>query len=188
MASTGKRYNEDFKQMIIEFYQSGKSKSELSREYGVSRTSIDNWIELYTEIDIDEDTTVTYKELLAIKKENERLQEDIMDVYLDSHKRYGAIKIHKKLSDRGWDVSIKRVQRLMKKLDIGSIVHKKFKHYPSKSDNVCGENLLERDFSTTSVNQKWVSDITYIYTIQDGWCYLASFVGLYESSKSSYLN
>ncbi|OCL27618.1 hypothetical protein U472_03445 [Orenia metallireducens] len=59
--------------MIIELYQSGKSKSELSREYGVSRTSIDSWIELYTEIDIDEDTTVTYKELLAIKKENEKL-------------------------------------------------------------------------------------------------------------------
>jgi transposase len=49
MGSTGKRYTEDFKQMIIELYQSGKSKLELSREYGVSITSIDNWIELYTD-------------------------------------------------------------------------------------------------------------------------------------------
>ncbi|PRX21108.1 transposase, partial [Orenia metallireducens] len=34
-------YTEDFKQTIVELYQSGnKSKSELAREYGVSRTSI----------------------------------------------------------------------------------------------------------------------------------------------------
>lgn len=70
-------YTEDFKQTIVELYQSGnKSKSELAREYGVSRTSINNWIELYTEIKIDEDTTVTYKELLAIKKENQRLRQE----------------------------------------------------------------------------------------------------------------
>ncbi|SNY48469.1 transposase, partial [Orenia metallireducens] len=67
----------DFKQTIVELYQSGnKSKSELAREYGVSRTSINNWIELYTEIAVDENTTVTYKELLAIKKENQRLKQE----------------------------------------------------------------------------------------------------------------
>ena len=70
-------YTEDFKQTIVELYQSGnKSKSELAREYGVSRTSINNWIELYTEIAVDENTTVTYKELLAIKKENQRLKQE----------------------------------------------------------------------------------------------------------------
>jgi transposase len=76
MGSTGKRYTEDFKQMIVELYQSGKSKSKLVSEYGVSRTSIDNWIELYTEIEVDENTSVTYKELLAIKKENQRLKQE----------------------------------------------------------------------------------------------------------------
>lgn len=97
-----------------------------------------------------------------------------MDIYQKSKKRYGAIKIHKKLSKIGWIVSIKRVQRLMRKLEIKSIVHKKFKHYPSESQDIGGQNLLKRDFSTTHINQKWVSDITYIYTNKDGWCYLAS--------------
>ncbi|WP_141677974.1 helix-turn-helix domain-containing protein [Orenia metallireducens] len=40
MGSTSKRYTEDFKQIIVELYQSGKSKSKLASEYGVSRTSI----------------------------------------------------------------------------------------------------------------------------------------------------
>ncbi|WP_374956481.1 IS3 family transposase [Orenia metallireducens] len=248
-------YTEDFKQTIVELYQSdNKSKSELAREYGVSRTSINNWIELYAEIDVDENNTITYKEFLAIKKENqrlkqeaeilkkgfnhirekiddkqldtfiddnkdnygvkslctvlgvarstyydrkarpksnrelenERLEKDIMGIYLNSKKRYGAIKIHKKLSKTGWNVSIKRVQRLMKKLDIRSIVHKKFKHYSSKSEDICGENLLKRDFSTTSINQKWVSDITYIYTVKDSWCYLASIMDLHTRKIIGY--
>jgi transposase-like protein len=42
MGLTDKIYAADFKQMIVELYQSGKSKSELANEYGVSRTSIDN--------------------------------------------------------------------------------------------------------------------------------------------------
>ena len=74
----------------------------------------------------------------------------------------------------------------MKKLDIRSIVHKKFKHYSSKSEDICGENLLKRDFSTTFINQKWVSDITYIYTVEDGWCYLASIMDLHTRKIIGY--
>nr|WP_199156726.1 DDE-type integrase/transposase/recombinase [Pedobacter sp. ASV2] len=37
--------------------------------------------------------------------------------------------------------------------------------------NSVNENLLLRDFSTTSTGEKWVSDITYIRTCE-GWLYL----------------
>ena len=33
---------------------------------------------------------------------------------------------------------------------------------------------MNRDFKTTSIHQKWCTDITYIYTQKDGWTYLAS--------------
>ena len=39
---------------------------------------------------------------------------------------------------------------------------------------------LKRDFTTTSINEKWVVDITYIQTIKDGWCYLASVLDLHS--------
>jgi len=38
---------------------------------------------------------------------------------------------------------------------------------------------LERDFTTTTINEKWVGDITYIYTLKHGWCYLASVMDLH---------
>ena len=39
------------------------------------------------------------------------------------------------------------------------------------------DNLLQRDFSAESPGQKWVSDITYIATLQ-GWCYLTCIIDL----------
>jgi len=48
------------------------------------------------------------------------------------------------------------------------------------------ENLLEQDFSTNSINEKWVSDITYIHTVKDGWCYLASVLDLHSKKVIGY--
>lgn len=41
------------------------------------------------------------------------------------------------------------------------------------------ENILNRDFSATGPNQKWVTDITYIATKQ-GWVYLSVIKDLYD--------
>ena len=39
-------------------------------------------------------------------------------------------------------------------------------------------NLLLQDFHVTAPNQKWVSDITYIWT-DEGWLYLAVLLDLF---------
>lgn len=108
------------------------------------------------------------------------LKGKILEIYKASKGRYGAPKIHKKLIDSGLKISLKRTQRLMKKLDIKSIIIKKYRPTSSKSKVEDRENILKRDFSTTTINEKWVTDITYIHTIRDGWCYLASVMDLYS--------
>lgn len=114
-------------------------------------------------------------------KENEMLKKEIMTSYLASAKRYGAPKIHKDLLAKGYRVSIKRVQKLMKTLTIHSIVRKKYRPVLStKKEGKEYPNLLKRDFSTDKVNEKWVTDITYIYTLSDGWCYLSSILDLHS--------
>jgi len=77
MSGNGKRYDEDFKKMIVELYHSGSSVSDLEREYGVSNVSIYKWIKDYSEIEIDEDTKITKKEMLEIQKENKKLKEEL---------------------------------------------------------------------------------------------------------------
>jgi transposase InsO family protein len=65
-------------------------------------------------------------------------------------------------------------------------VCRKFKPFSSKAKVEDRENILERDFSTTSINQKWVTDITYIHTMKDGWCYLASVMDLHSKKIIGY--
>ena len=40
-------------------------------------------------------------------------------------------------------------------------------------------NVLNRDFTATQPNQKWVSDTTFVSTSQ-GWLYLATVIDLYS--------
>ena len=110
--------------------------------------------------------------------ENKSLQNLILKIYKSSKGRYGAPKIHEKLKTENIFISLKRTQRLMSKLGIKSIVCKKFRPYSSKHKVESRTNIINRDFTTTSINQKWATDITYIHTVKDGWCYLASVMDL----------
>jgi len=112
-------------------------------------------------------------------QENQQVTKRIVDIYNQSKKRYGAPKIHYILQQEGYVISLKRVQRLMKKADIRSITVKKFRPTPSKEKVVERENILQRDFSTQTKTEKWVGDITYVHTRQQGWCYLASVMDLH---------
>jgi len=57
--------------------------------------------------------------------ENKKITERICPIHKESDGRYGAPKIHAQLLKEGLKVSIKRVQRLMKKAGIRSNITKK---------------------------------------------------------------
>jgi len=61
----------------------------------------------------------------------------------------------------------------MADMDVHSIAAKKFNHYSSKPIFKEKGNIINRDFETANINQKWCTDITYINTLRDGWTYLA---------------
>ena len=122
----------------------------------------------------------------AREVENEELKAAIIKIYKANKGIYGAPRIHHILTKEGFNVSIKRVQRRMTELGLCAITIKKYKPHSSKKVTEGLENVLKRDFATTSINEKWVGDITYIHTIRDGWCYLASVLDLYSKKIIGY--
>lgn len=116
------------------------------------------------------------KENKNLREQNEILKERILEVYYKNNGVYGAPKIRKEILklNLGFAVSIRRIGRIMRFLGLRSVVIKKYR--PHKTDSVYtgGKNLSNRDFTATKPNQKWVSDITYIHTVNDGWLYLAT--------------
>ena len=115
------------------------------------------------------------------KENNNELDIQIMEIYTESKRRYGSPKIQKVLANKGIKVSQKRVARRMKELGIRSIVVKKYNYAENKKvDDTKKPNLLKQDFKAIEPKQKWVGDITYIYTKEIGWTYLAIVMDLYD--------
>ena len=117
----------------------------------------------------------------SYKTANIELDKKIKEEFEKSKKRYGSPKITKVLNSQGIKVSQKRVARRMKELGLRSIIVKKFNHSGSKKvDDKNKENLLAQDFKATKPSEKWVGDITYIYTKETGWTYLAIVLDLFD--------
>ena len=115
------------------------------------------------------------------KKANEEIDKKINEEYEKSKKRYGSPKITKILNKQGIKVSQKRVARRMKLLVLRSIIVKKYNHKGNKKvDEKNKENLLEQNFKADKPSEKWVGDITYIYTKETGWTYLAIVMDLFD--------
>ncbi|SFB44305.1 HTH-like domain-containing protein [Clostridium frigidicarnis] len=114
------------------------------------------------------------------EKENEELKIAIKRTYKDNKGIYGAPRIHHILKTEEFKVSLKRIQRRMIELALCSITVKKYKSHSNKKVAEDLENVLKRNFTTNSINEKRVGDITYIHTIKDGWCYLASVLDLHS--------
>jgi len=112
--------------------------------------------------------------------ENNELSNRIKKIYEFSKRTYGSPRVTIKLLEEGLHVSRQRVARLMKKQNLKSIIRKKWVITTNSRHNYpVVENKLNRNFNVTSPGQVWVSDITYIKTLQ-GWLYLTVIIDLYD--------
>lgn len=117
---------------------------------------------------------------------NKELLKRIRSIHQESDGCYGAPKIFEVLKKEDYQGSLNRIQRIMKKAGIRSYIVKKYRPTPTQQPVEARENIIKQDFSTTTINEKWVADITYINTLRDGWCYLASVLDLHTKKIIGY--
>lgn len=115
---------------------------------------------------------------LRVEREQQILV-SIRKVYQQSNCRYGSPRITVDLREQGIAVSRPRVARLMRKHGIRSIIRSKYRVQTTDSNHghALAENYLNREFATSRLAEKWVSDLTYIKT-QEGWLYLTAVLDL----------
>ena len=96
-----------------------------------------------------------------------------------SHETYGSPRLAHELKARGIAIGRRRTARLMRE---SGLCARKRRRFVRTTDSGHGlpfaPNLLAQDFSAAAANQKWASDITYVWTRQ-GWLYLAVVIDLY---------
>ena len=104
----------------------------------------------------------------------------IREIFEHHRQRYGSPRKTAALHDEGTVCNENRVARRMQALGLQAIQAKKFKvTTDSNHAQPVAPDLIEQDFTATAPNQKWTSDITYVWTNQ-GWLYLAVVMDLYS--------
>ena len=104
----------------------------------------------------------------------------IIASHAKSRGTYGAPRILADLREAGEVINRKRVARLMTELGIaGASGRKRIRTTDSNHDNPVTENVLDRDFTATAPNQRWVTDITGIET-DEGILYLSAIEDLFS--------
>lgn len=113
-------------------------------------------------------------------RSNAALDKRICEIFAGHRQRYGAPRIAEALHDEGLTCSENRIARRMHILGLKAIQAKKFKvTTDSHHSKPAAPDLLEQDFCAAAPNQKWTSDITYVWT-DEGWLYLAVVMDLYS--------
>ena len=111
---------------------------------------------------------------------NRQLDIHIQAIFIEHKGRYGSPRITEELIDRSIPCSENRVVARMKALKLRAKAKRKYKMTTDSNHNKpIAPNLLERNFFASKPNEKWTSDITYVWT-QEGWLYLAVIMDLYS--------
>lgn len=112
-------------------------------------------------------------------------REQVTRIFHENRGRYGYRRITMELHNRGHIINHKTVQKLMREEKLVCRVRmKKYRSYKGEVGKVA-PNLLERDFSTTAPNQKWVTDVTE-FSLFGQKLYLSPILDLYSQDIVSY--
>ena len=74
--SAKNRYDETFKQTLVELYHNGKTQTSLIKEYGVSQSALTKWIKQYSTIKTDAGEILTAKQVKELQKRMAQLEEE----------------------------------------------------------------------------------------------------------------
>jgi len=116
----------------------------------------------------------------ARAREDRGLAVEVAAIHTESRRCYGSPRIHAELRARGQRTSRKRVARLMRRCGLAGRRRRPFRRTTDSTHGLPpAPNLLQRQFTATTPNRRWVTDITFIGT-GEGWLFLAAILDLFS--------
>jgi len=116
----------------------------------------------------------------AHRLKDERLALEIAAIYQEHRGRYGSPRVQVVLRDRGYRSGRKRVARLMREQSLRARPRRRYRTTTDSRHRLpVSANLLARRFTANAPNLAWVTDITYLWTLE-GWLYLAVMLDLFS--------
>lgn len=114
------------------------------------------------------------------QQRRKQLDEAVKSTFETRKGRSGSPRLVRDLADAGRPYDRKTVAESMRRQGLRAKAAKKFKATTNSRHNLpVSPNLLRQDFTAAAPNQKYVGDITYLWT-DEGWLYLAVVIDLYS--------
>jgi transposase InsO family protein len=114
-------------------------------------------------------------------RDDRRLKVLVRVSFEESKHRYGSPRVHEDLREQHEHVSRKRVVRLMQEDGLHARLRKRYKLTTmSDHDQPVAANLLDRQFTAETVNQRWVGDTTEFVIGESSTLYLAAILDLFS--------
>jgi len=111
-------------------------------------------------------------------KRDEALKAAITDSHRRSRGTYGSPRVHRDLLAAGQRVGKKRVERIMRTEGLAAKRRRRFRRTTDSNHALSvAPNVLARSFSVPAPNRAWVTDVTYVWTLE-GWLFLAAILDL----------
>lgn len=108
-------------------------------------------------------------------------------LHQDSNGIFGYRRMHIYLKRRyGLTVNKKRIYRLMRALDMQSVIRRKRPSYIRSTPEITAENILNRNFNADNLNEKWLTDVTEFKCGDGTKLYLSAILDLKDKCIISY--
>ena len=112
--------------------------------------------------------------------ENIGLSTVVKRIFIESRGTYGSRRISGELKDMGIMCGRYRAGGLMRLAGVSVVHRKKYRSTTDSRHNLpVSPHLLNRRFDVSEPDRVWVSDITYIHTME-GWLYLSVVIDLFN--------
>lgn len=119
---------------------------------------------------------------------NERILKFIVEAYEETDGILGyrqmTIKIRREYN---MIVNHKRIYRLMRIVGLKSLCRRKRKNYIKSTPEITAENILNREFNSDNINEKWLTDVTEFKYGDGKKAYLSAILDLGDKSIVSHV-
>lgn len=112
---------------------------------------------------------------------DDRLLVAIRQSFVTSERTYGVRRVWPDVRDAGFSCGRGRIARLMRHAGLRARPKRRQRPTDARPDVVptLAPNVLDRQFTATAPNEKWVADFTYVWT-SEGWLFVAVVLDLFS--------
>lgn len=192
---------QDIRRLQLEKDLLKKANELLKKELGIDRQHLTNRektllvdalkstytvTELLCELSLPRSSYFYHRARLEAADKYADVRKAMIDIFERNYSCYGSRRIHASLAERSMTVSEKVVRRLMKQESLVAATSKR-RRYGSYMGEIspAPDNLLNRDFSASAPNEKWLTDITE-FQIPAGKVYLSPMIDCFDGMVVSW--